>query len=95
MSAARMLIEDAPSPRTEQYYECWSNRAYVRDGWLARSLQIRGELIDMNNWTLHNLDLLGSTVSMNDGPSICECSVARSLGAAREPAPPKVPEQGW
>ena len=33
----------APSPRTEQYYECWSNRAYYRDGWLARSIQKRGD----------------------------------------------------
>ena len=45
----------APSPRTEQYYECWSNRAYYRDGWLARWLQKRGRPIDMDNWTLHNL----------------------------------------
>ena len=53
---AKVLTEDAPSPRTEQYYECWSNRAYFRDGWLARSLQVRGQPIDMDNWTLHNLD---------------------------------------
>ena len=46
----------APSPRTEQYYECWSNRAYYRDGWLARSIQKRGEPIDLDNWTLHHLD---------------------------------------
>jgi len=45
----------APSPRTEQYYECWSNRAYYRDGWLARSLQKRGMPVDMHNWTLHDL----------------------------------------
>src|SRR5262245_7510489 len=45
----------APSPRTEQYYEFWSNRAYYKDGWLARSLQKRGVPIDMDNWTLHNL----------------------------------------
>jgi len=45
----------ASSPRTEQYYECWSNRAYCRDGWLARSLQKRGEAIDLDNWTLHDL----------------------------------------
>lgn len=56
MSCARMLTEDAPSPRTEQYYECWSNRAYYRSGWLARSLQVRDTPIDMDNWTLHNLD---------------------------------------
>ena len=43
------------SPRNEQYYECWANRAYYRDGWLARSIQKRGEAIDMDNWTLHNL----------------------------------------
>ncbi len=54
-SCAQMLLEDAPSPRSEQYYECWSNRAYYRDGWLARSLQIRDRPIDMDNWTLHNL----------------------------------------
>ena len=46
---------DAPSPRREQYYECWSNRAYYRDGWLARSIQKRGAPICMDNWTLHNL----------------------------------------
>ena len=45
----------APSPRSEQYYECWSNRAYFRDGWLARSLQKRGDPIDLDNWTLHDL----------------------------------------
>src|SRR5207249_6471985 len=44
------------SPRREQYYECWSNRGYYRDGWLARSLQKRGEPIDLDNWTLHDLD---------------------------------------
>jgi arylsulfatase len=46
----------APSPRREQYYECWSNRAYYRDGWLARSIQRRGAPIDLENWTLHHLD---------------------------------------
>jgi arylsulfatase A-like enzyme len=43
----------APAPRTEQYYECWANRAYYRDGWVAVSLQKRGEAIDFDNWTLH------------------------------------------
>jgi arylsulfatase A-like enzyme len=43
------------SARNEQYYECWSNRAFYRDGWLARSLQKRGEAIDLDNWTLHHL----------------------------------------
>ena len=56
LDCAAVLTEDAPSPRTEQYYECWSNRAYFRDGWLARSLQVRGQPIDMDNWTLHDLD---------------------------------------
>ena len=46
----------APPTRTEQYYECWSNRAYYRDGWLARSLQRRGQPVDLDNWTLHHLD---------------------------------------
>ena len=45
----------AASPRIEQYYECWANRAYYRNGWLVRSLQKRGEPIDMDNWTLHDL----------------------------------------
>jgi len=44
---------DAPAPRYEQYYECWANRAYYRDGWVAVSLQKRGEAIDFDNWTLH------------------------------------------
>src|SRR6516162_8600963 len=43
----------APAPRNEQYYECWANRAYYRDGWVAVSLQKRGEAIDFDNWTLH------------------------------------------
>ena len=56
-SFARVLFDaDAPSPRTEQYYECWSNRAFYRDGWLARSIQKRGAAIDLDNWTLHDLD---------------------------------------
>lgn len=55
-SLAPVLFDAAaPSPRTEQYYECWSNRAYYRDGWLARSLQKRGMPVDMHNWTLHDL----------------------------------------
>ena len=44
----------APPPRTEQYYECWANRAYYRDGWVAVSLQRQGEAIDFDNWTLHH-----------------------------------------
>jgi arylsulfatase A-like enzyme len=43
----------APAPRREQYYECWANRAYYRDGWVAVSLQKRGDAIDFDNWTLH------------------------------------------
>ncbi len=55
-SFAPVLFEAAaPAARNEQYYECWSNRAYYRDGWLARSLQKRGEAIDLDNWTLHHL----------------------------------------
>ena len=57
MSFASVLRDgDAASPRREQYYECWSNRAYYRDGWLARSIQKRGAPICMDNWTLHNLE---------------------------------------
>jgi len=51
-----LLDATTASPRREQYYECWSNRGYYRDGWLARSLQKRGEPIDLDNWTLHDLD---------------------------------------
>jgi hypothetical protein len=53
--APALLDGGAPSPRSEQYYECWANRAYYRDGWLARSIQKRGEPIDFDNWTLHHL----------------------------------------
>ncbi|MEP7207020.1 MAG: arylsulfatase [Casimicrobiaceae bacterium] len=56
-SFAPVLFDGAAaSPRTEQYYECWSNRAFYRDGWLARSLQKRGDPIDLDNWTLHDLN---------------------------------------
>ena len=54
--ATVLYAADADAPRREQYYECWSNRAYYREGWLARSIQKRGEAIDMDNWTLHNLE---------------------------------------
>jgi hypothetical protein len=55
-SYAEVLLHgQAKAARSEQYYECWSNRGYYRDGWLARSLQKRGEPIDMDNWTLHNV----------------------------------------
>jgi arylsulfatase len=55
-SFAAVLTDDAtPAPRSEQYYECWSNRAYYREGWLARSIQKRGDSIDWDNWTLHDL----------------------------------------
>lgn len=53
--AGVLTDEAAPAPRSEQYYECWSNRAYYREGWLARSIQKRGEAIDWDNWTLHDL----------------------------------------
>jgi Sulfatase len=56
-SFARILFDAAaPAQRNEQYYECWANRAYYCDGWLARSLQKRGAAIDMDNWTLHHID---------------------------------------
>jgi Sulfatase len=48
-----LRIASAPAPRHEQYYECWANRAYYRDGWVAVSLQKRGDAIDFDNWTLH------------------------------------------
>lgn len=51
--AAVLRDAAAPAPRTEQYYECWANRAYYRDGWVAVSLQKRGDAIDFDNWTLH------------------------------------------
>ncbi len=49
------MLRDAgvPSPRREQYYECWANRAFYRDGWIAVSLQKKGQKIDFDNWTLH------------------------------------------
>jgi arylsulfatase A-like enzyme len=49
------VLRDAAAlaPRREQYYECWANRAYYRDGWVAVSLQKRGDPVDFDNWTLH------------------------------------------
>lgn len=55
-SLKAVLLQDAPSPRGAQYYECWANRAYYRDGWVAVSLQIMGDKIDFDNWTLHRHD---------------------------------------
>ena len=52
--AAILRDATAPAPRSEQYYECWSNRAYYRDGWVAVSLQRQGEPVDFENWTLHH-----------------------------------------
>lgn len=51
-----LLDAQAASIRKEQYYECWANRGYYREGWFARSTQKRGEPIDLDNWTLHNLE---------------------------------------
>jgi arylsulfatase A-like enzyme len=56
LNFSEVFISNSKSPRTEQYYECWSNRAYFKEGWLARSLQKRGTPIDFNNWTLHHLE---------------------------------------
>jgi hypothetical protein len=56
VDCSQMLLVNAASPRREQYYECWANRAYYRDGWLARSIQVRDSAINMDNWTLHHLD---------------------------------------
>lgn len=39
--------------RAAQYFECWSNRAYYQDGWIAVSVQKLGTPIDFDNWTLH------------------------------------------
>ena len=49
------VLQQAASPavRHEQYYECWANRGYVRDGWVAVSIQKMGEAIDFDKWTLH------------------------------------------
>lgn len=51
--AAVLQDASAPAPRSEQYYECWANRAYYSDGWIAVSLQKKGHPIDFDNWTLH------------------------------------------
>ena len=56
LDCSAMLLNGTPSPRREQHYELWSNRGFYRDGWFARSLQVRGTAINMDNWTLHHLD---------------------------------------
>jgi arylsulfatase len=68
--AALLRHPEAASPRHEQYYECWANRAYYRAGWVARSIQKRGAAIDWNNWTLHDLsqDFSESTDVAADHP---------------------------
>ena len=53
-SQAPVLMDSACAPvRNQQYFECWSNRAYFRDGWVAVSIQKIGEKINFDNWTLH------------------------------------------
>ena len=51
--AAVLRDPAAASPQSEQYYECWANRAFYRDGWIAVSLQVKGRKINFDNWTLH------------------------------------------
>jgi len=51
--AAVLRDQYTPPPRQEQYYECWANRAFYRNGWVAISLQRQGDPIDFSNWTLH------------------------------------------
>jgi arylsulfatase len=52
--APALLSAQGASARSEQYYECWANRAYWRDGWIAVSIQKRGEAVNFDNWTLHH-----------------------------------------
>jgi arylsulfatase len=51
--AAVLRSAQAPAARNEQYYECWSNRGYYRDGWVAVSIQKLGQKLDFDNWVLH------------------------------------------
>ena len=51
--AAVLRNAQAPAARNEQYYECWSNRGYYRDGWVAVSIQKLGQKLDFDNWVLH------------------------------------------
>jgi arylsulfatase len=48
-----LLDASASAARSEQYYECWANRGYYSDGWIAVSLQKKGHPINFDNWTLH------------------------------------------
>jgi arylsulfatase len=54
--AAVLRSAQAPAARHEQYYECWSNRGYYRDGWVAVSIQKLGQKLDFDNWVLHRHD---------------------------------------
>lgn len=84
--APTLFDADAPPARTEQYYECWSNRSYYRDGWLAVSLQKRGEPIDFDNWTLHEhaSDFSESRNVADIHPDRLKALVRAFDGAARE-----------
>lgn len=55
MSFLATAVSSAPSERTQQYYECWSNRAYQREEWIAISTQTRGAPVDLGNWRLYRL----------------------------------------
>lgn len=53
VQTAVLKQSSASQVRSQQYYECWSNRGYYKDGWIAVSIQQIGKGIDFDNWTLH------------------------------------------
>ncbi|MDE2363091.1 MAG: arylsulfatase, partial [Hyphomicrobiales bacterium] len=47
---------DAPTKRSDQYYELEGNRGYISGKWKIASLQPPGQKIDLDNWLLFDLD---------------------------------------
>ena len=45
----------APPARREQYFECWGQRGYYRDGWTASGLHYRRTRFADDRWELHDL----------------------------------------
>jgi arylsulfatase len=59
-----LFDDNAPSPRTEQYYEMWGNRGFFRDDEEVVTLHQRGTAFSEDNWELY--DLLQDPTELNN-----------------------------
>jgi arylsulfatase A-like enzyme len=59
-----LLDDNAPSPRTEQYYEMWGNRGFFKDDEEVVTLHQRGTAFGDDTWELY--DLLQDPTELNN-----------------------------